>query len=102
MSGCRLSRAAAAEDAPTPATTPQATFHDNVALYEPKLSWRQNDLLNENVGGGRFRDASAQSDPGFKIEHVGRGSAVLDFDDGDLGDPEANRAVRLYEAEARP
>jgi enediyne biosynthesis protein E4 len=58
---------------------------DNVALYDPKLSWRQKDLLYENLGAGRFEDVSARSGPAFQIEHVGRGSAVSDFDgDGDL------------------
>ncbi len=57
---------------------------DNVALYHPHLSYRQKDLLYENLGG-RFRDVSASSGPAFRIEHVGRGAAVGDFDnDGDL------------------
>jgi hypothetical protein len=58
---------------------------DNVELYDPQLSYKQSDLLYENVGNGRFRDVSAASGPGFAIKHVGRGSAVGDFDnDGDL------------------
>jgi hypothetical protein len=58
---------------------------DNVKLYDPQLSYRQTDLLYRNEGGGRFRDVSAQSGPGFRIQHVGRGAAVVDFDnDGDL------------------
>jgi hypothetical protein len=57
---------------------------DNVALYHPHLSYRQKDLLYENLGG-RFRDVSAASGPAFRIEHVGRGAATGDFDnDGDL------------------
>ncbi len=53
---------------------------DNIALYQPRLTYKQRDLLHENVGGGRFRDV-----PAFQIEHVGRGSAVADLDgDGDL------------------
>jgi enediyne biosynthesis protein E4 len=57
---------------------------DNVALYHPHLSYRQKDLLYENLGG-RFRDVSASSGPAFHIEHVGRGAATGDFDnDGDL------------------
>jgi len=58
---------------------------DNVKLYDPQLSYRQTDLLYENVGGGHFRDVSAESGAAFRIEHVGRGAAVADFDnDGDL------------------
>ncbi len=58
---------------------------DNVRLYDPQLSYRQTDLLYENTGGGRFRDVSAESGPGFRVQHVGRGAAIGDFDnDGDL------------------
>jgi hypothetical protein len=58
---------------------------DNVKLYDPQLSYRQTDLLYENLGDGRFRDISAESGPAFRIQHVGRGAAVIDFDnDGDL------------------
>jgi hypothetical protein len=58
---------------------------DNVKLYDPQLSYRQADLLYENLGDGRFRDVSAESGPAFRIQHVGRGAAVADFDnDGDL------------------
>jgi hypothetical protein len=58
---------------------------DNVELYDPQLSYKQTDLLYENVGGGRFRDVSAESGPAFRIKHVGRGAAIGDFDnDGDL------------------
>jgi hypothetical protein len=57
---------------------------DNVHLYNPRLAYRQKDLLYENAGG-RFRDVSAASGPAFQIEHVGRGAAVADYDnDGDL------------------
>jgi enediyne biosynthesis protein E4 len=58
---------------------------DNVKLYDPQLSYRQTDLLYRNTGGGHFRDVSAESGPAFRIQHVGRGAAVVDFDnDGDL------------------
>jgi hypothetical protein len=58
---------------------------DNVRFYDPELSYAQADLLYENLGGGRFRDVSAESGAGFRIRHVGRGAAVGDFDnDGDL------------------
>jgi enediyne biosynthesis protein E4 len=58
---------------------------DNVELYDAQLSYRQSDLLYENIGGGKFKDVSAESGPAFKIKHVGRGSVVADIDnDGDL------------------
>jgi len=58
---------------------------DNVKLYDPAISYREADLLYRNMGGGHFRDVSAESGPGFRIQHVGRGAAVADFDnDGDL------------------
>jgi len=58
---------------------------DNVELYDPQVSYKQTDLLYENIGGGRFRDVSAISGPAFRVKHVGRGAAIGDFDnDGDL------------------
>src|ERR1035437_812454 len=58
---------------------------DNVELYDPQRSYKQSDLLYQNIGGGRFKDVSAESGPAFRIKHVGRGAAVADFDnDGDL------------------
>jgi hypothetical protein len=58
---------------------------DNVELYDPQLTYRQSDLLYQNIGGGRFKDVSPESGPAFRIKHVGRGAAVADFDnDGDL------------------
>jgi hypothetical protein len=58
---------------------------DNVELYDPQLTYRQSDLLYQNIGGGKFKDVSAESGPAFRIKHVGRGAAVADFDnDGDL------------------
>jgi len=74
---------------------------DNVALYHPRLRYRQRDLLYENTGDGRFRDV-----PGvFQDEHVGRGSAVADFDgDGDLDIVISNLGERpfLYRNDSTP
>lgn len=57
---------------------------DNVELYDAELSYRQKDLLYENVNGA-FVDVSSQSGPAFQVKHVGRGAATGDFDnDGDL------------------
>jgi hypothetical protein len=58
---------------------------DNVKLYQPNLTYAQKDLLYENLGGGRFRDVTAQSGPALQAERIGRGLAVADFDnDGNL------------------
>jgi hypothetical protein len=57
---------------------------DNVRLYQPSSTYGQRDLLYENIGG-RFRDVSDQSGPALRLERVGRGLAVADFDnDGRL------------------
>jgi hypothetical protein len=58
---------------------------DNVKLYRPHLTHAQKDLLYENLGGGRFRDISAQGGAAVQVPRVGRGLAVADFDnDGNL------------------
>ncbi len=58
---------------------------DNVKLYRPSLTYAQKDLLYENLGGGRFRDVTAQGGPALQTTRVGRGLAVADFDnDGNL------------------
>src|ERR1017187_3180525 len=47
--------------------------------------WKRRSNFSQNIGGGRFKDVSAESGPAFRIKHVGRGAAVADFDnDGDL------------------
>jgi enediyne biosynthesis protein E4 len=58
---------------------------DNVKLYRPTLTYAQKDLLYENLGGGKFRDVSAQGGAALQSTRVGRGLAVADFDnDGNL------------------
>ncbi len=58
---------------------------DNVALYQPSLTYAQKDLLYENVGRGMFRDVSILSGSGLQTPRIGRGLAVADFDnDGNL------------------
>jgi len=50
---------------------------DNVELYDPQLSYKQSDLLYQNIGGGKFKDVSADSGPAFRIKHVGRGAVTM-------------------------
>jgi enediyne biosynthesis protein E4 len=52
---------------------------DNVALYQPALTYKQKDLLYENTGG-RFRDISTEAGPAVQVPRAGRGLAVADFD----------------------
>jgi hypothetical protein len=57
---------------------------DNIAMYQPALTYAQRDLFYENIGG-RFRDTSDRMGPALKVARVGRGLAVADFDnDGNL------------------
>jgi hypothetical protein len=49
------------------------------------MSFRQRNLLLENVGNGRFRDATDGAGPGFQVAESSRGLAAGDYDnDGDL------------------
>ena len=58
---------------------------DNIHLYNDSKTWAQRPLLFEGLGGGRFRDASAQSGDLCASEFVGRGLYTGDLDeDGDL------------------
>ena len=59
---------------------------DNVTLYRPTLSYAQKDLLYENLGGGRFRDVTAEAGAALQATRVGRGLAVADFDNDGLLD----------------
>jgi hypothetical protein len=49
------------------------------------MSYRQRNLLLENLGNGHFRDATAGAGPGFQVVESSRGLAAGDYDnDGDL------------------
>jgi hypothetical protein len=49
------------------------------------MTYRQKNQLLENVGNGRFRDATAAAGPGFQIAESSRGLAAGDYDnDGDV------------------
>ena len=59
-------------------------IEDRIHLYFPQLSHAQRDLLYENRDG-QFRDVSRKAGSAFRLENVGRGAAVADYDnDGDL------------------
>jgi hypothetical protein len=58
---------------------------DNIAIFRSGAKHAQPRLLLENVGTGRFRNASPQSGLAFAEERVGRAVASGDVDnDGDL------------------
>jgi hypothetical protein len=78
---------------------------DNVNLYHPRLTYAQKDLLYENMGNGVFKDISVAAGPALALEHVGRGSAVADFDnDGDLDIVISNLGARpfLFRNDSKP
>ena len=58
---------------------------DNIALFHPRVSYREPLLLLENTGG-KFRDVSAGAGSVFQRQMLGRGLAVGDLDDDGLVD----------------
>ena len=68
---------------------------DNIELMSDVVTYKQLNQLFENVGGGRFEDASARFGPGLDILKASRGLAAGDFDnDGDVDLLVANIAER--------
>ncbi len=59
---------------------------DNIALFHPRVAYRETLSLFEDDGRGRFRDVSRESGPVFAMPLLGRGLAVLDFDSDGLLD----------------
>ncbi|MCU1257229.1 MAG: ASPIC/UnbV domain protein [Bryobacterales bacterium] len=59
---------------------------DNIALFHPRVAYRENLQLFSDIGEWKFRDASADAGLIFRKELVSRGLAVGDFDDDGLLD----------------
>jgi hypothetical protein len=58
---------------------------DNISLFRDSTSYAQRNLLLENDGTGKFRDAGPSAGPGFALQKPSRALAAADFDnDGDL------------------
>jgi hypothetical protein len=58
---------------------------DNISLFRDSTSYEQRNLLLENDGKGKFRDAGPASGPGFALKKPSRSLSAADIDnDGDL------------------
>ena len=59
---------------------------DNIALFHPRVAYREPMSLFEDTGLGRFRDVSRESGQVFAMPLLGRGLALGDFDSDGLID----------------
>lgn len=59
---------------------------DNIALYHPRVTYRETMSFFENVDGGRFRDISRELGGIFAKPLLGRGLALVDIDGDGLMD----------------
>jgi hypothetical protein len=59
---------------------------DNIALFHPRVAYREPLSLFEDAGGGRFHDVSRESGAVFAMPLLGRGLALGDFDGDGLID----------------
>jgi tetratricopeptide (TPR) repeat protein len=58
---------------------------EDIERFDPQARYSQRDQLYRNESDGTFVEISEDAGSGLKIERVGRGSAVADYDnDGDL------------------
>lgn len=58
---------------------------DNVSLFRDSTSYEQRNLLLQNDGSGKFRDAGPIAGPGFALKKASRSLSAGDIDnDGDL------------------
>jgi hypothetical protein len=78
---------------------------DNVEVVNDGLTYRQPGQVFANDGRGRFRERPAVETGDFATPRVGRGSAVVDFDDDgglDLLVSYSDDRARLYRNESPP
>ena len=60
-------------------------LQDNVDKYDDVTSYHETNILLENLGNGKFADASATSGDGLKVKLSSRGAGFDDLDnDGDI------------------
>src|SRR6202046_1450633 len=53
---------------------------DNIPLYHPEVTYKEEKTLYRNMGEARFVDVTRTQDKDFRARHVGRGLAVGDYD----------------------
>jgi len=58
--------------------TANSHVNDKIDLFEA-THYKQSNRVFANIGGGKFRDGSADAGPGFDVARAHRGSAFADF-----------------------